>query len=159
MRFWRRESANFLVGAIVVLLVAVGGWFIWTHLPAKTMVRIESAAYQVDIAYTADERDNNLRDVKEIGVNGGLLLVYPRSDRWKISMENIMPRIDIIWMDESHKVVYIVRDAEQSEERNVTFVPTQKALYVLEVPAGSAKRSGVKVGSVAVLNIDEERIK
>lgn len=158
MKFWRPQSANFIVGAVIVLLIAVGAWFIVNNFQSTTSIRIESAVFQVKLADTGPERERGLGGVEKISENGGMLLAFPENDYHQIWMKDMLAAIDIIWFDESKRVVHIVRDAQPEGGVSTIFTPSKPARYVLEIPAGKAKESGIKVGSTAVFSIDETEL-
>jgi hypothetical protein len=53
--------------------------------------------------------------------------------------------IDMIWIDENLKVVYIQKSAEPSSYPN-SFTPNTNARYVLEVVSGFSENNNLKIG-------------
>lgn len=158
MKVWRRETAHFIVGGVVVLLLAVAGWFIINNFQSKTTIRLESGVFQLSLATDQPSRDKNLSNRTSLEANGGILLAYPDNDRWQIATRSIHVAVDIIWLDEQKKVVHIVRDVSTESDSDMVYTPQKEARYVIEIPAGKAKESGVKIGSQAVFTIDEAKI-
>lgn len=158
MKLWRRETAHFIVGAVLVLLLAVAGWFIWTNFQSKAVIRIESGVFQVGLAANQTARDKNLINQTSLDANGGLLLAYPSENYWQVPVSSLQVAVDILWLDEEKAVVHIVRDVSPEVDADTVYTPQQPARYILEIPAGKAKESGVKTGSKAVFTIDEARV-
>ena len=60
-------------------------------------------------------------------------------------MKDMLFPIDIIWLDENLKVIYIKKDA-RPESYPESFGPDAEALYVLEVTAGFSEKHNLQVG-------------
>lgn len=157
MKFWRPESAQFLVAGVLVLMIVAGGWMLWQTWPKTISVRIESTVLSVRVAADAAARENSLKSYDTFDKNGGLLLAYPQSDRWKVAMKDVPIDLDIVWLDESRRVVHIVREAKVSDDPEKSFTPLKKARYVLELAAGTTKQAGITIGSTAIFTIDEAK--
>lgn len=125
------------------------------HFHETTQVRIGSGAFDVRLATTDLTREKGLSGVEELGANEGLLMVYDTESNWGIWMKNMKLPLDIIWLNNNKEVVYIVTNASPSLGDSQTFTPKDPARYVLEVPEGTVKSTGIKVGTKADFNIEE----
>jgi uncharacterized membrane protein (UPF0127 family) len=63
---------------------------------------------------------------------------------------------DVVWLDNSKKIVYIVKNAS-SESVPTKFVPNERARYIIEMPAGSVDAKAINVDKKAYF--DESNIK
>lgn len=101
----------------------------------------------------AVEEVKSLRD-KEKGLGGresladdrGMLFAYDKAGKYCFWMKGMKFPIDILWLDESKKVVHVAAHVPP-ESFPDSFCPPEDAQYILEVKAGLSGRSGVDVGS------------
>ncbi|HEY8886694.1 MAG TPA: DUF192 domain-containing protein [Candidatus Microsaccharimonas sp.] len=121
----------------------------------STEVRLGSGIFSIQIATTDAARIHGLSGVDHLDANGGLLMIYQSDDRWGIWMKDMKIPLDIIWMNNEKKVIYIVTDASPDLGTSKIFKPEDPARYVLEVPAGTVKNAGIQIGSTAAFNITE----
>jgi len=120
--------------------------YAWVTLPEGTRIKAE-------IAFTPEERALGLMFREGLEENEGMLLVFERLDFYAIWMKNMKFSIDIIWLSPEGKVVYIAANVPPcSEDPCPSYQPYQKAIYVLEVAAGTAEKEHIKVG--CQLNIE-----
>ena len=81
----------------------------------------------------------------------GMLFFQTKPVQQAYWMHNCRIPLDIVWLDETKKVVEIVRDAppcQKPEEQCPAYGGHKLAQYVLELNGGEAKRHGIAVGSV-----------
>jgi uncharacterized protein len=72
-----------------------------------------------------------------------LIMVFKREQIVALHMMFVFFPIDIIFADKSRKVVELVRGARPFISQ---IVPKEKAMYVIELPAGVINKSRTKVG-------------
>jgi uncharacterized membrane protein (UPF0127 family) len=94
------------------------------------------------------ERTKGLSGTKSLPADQALIFVFENSGIWKIWMKDMNYSIDIVWLDESKKVVDIVEGASP-ESYPKEFVPRQKARYVIEFADGTIKEKGIAIGQRA----------
>jgi uncharacterized membrane protein (UPF0127 family) len=105
---------------------------------------IGEAAIKINIADSKDERVKGLSDKNYLMSNNGLLFIFDESDFHGIWMKDMKFAIDIIWLDASLQVVHIEKNISPNTYPK-TFKPNNKALYVLEVPAGFVAENYIKL--------------
>lgn len=76
-------------------------------------------------------------------LNGGLLFVEEKPTKTSIWTVGMLIPIDILWIDEHHKVIKVKEEAKPW--RYLGYPPT-KAKMVLEVRAGTVKKTRTRVG-------------
>ena len=100
-----------------------------------------------EIAKTEEERARGLMFRDRLGENEGMLFIFEEPDFYSFWMKNMKFPIDIIWLSEEKRIVYIAsRVPPCKREPCPTYQPYSKALYVIEVPAGFAEREKLKRG-------------
>lgn len=107
------------------------------------------AAFHVDIANTPKTRAQGLMNRLHLPDNFGMLFIFEKSDRHSFWMKNTPLSLDIIFLDETFKVVDIISNTTPNTTK--TIIPQQNCLYVLETVAGTAKKHLIKQGVAAIL--------
>lgn len=119
---------------------------------SRTSGSIKKVCYQqrclkVRLAATPDERERGLMFRKDLANGQGILFVFDRQDLYGFWMKNTYMPLDIVWIDENLRVVYIKRDAQPCLSDACTPIePGQKALYVLEGNSGFVDELKLRVG-------------
>ena len=146
---WRRSTTVTLTIGVVLIMVALVASFVTANFKPTTQVRLGSGVYSLQLADTVTARFQGLSDVEKIQLNGGLLMVFDSNDMHGIWMKDMKFPLDLVWLDSSKKVVYIVKNAPPETPSKTVYVPKDPALYVLELPAGSVQKAGIKTGDTA----------
>jgi uncharacterized membrane protein (UPF0127 family) len=104
----------------------------------------------VDIADTFETRRQGLSGRKSMGENTGLILAWAKPETVSIWMPDMNFPIDVIFVA-GGKVVGVYADEPPCDPQNPCpdFGPTTPVDFVIEVPAGSAAKWGVKLGAPA----------
>lgn len=115
-----------------------------------TPISIRSLKVDADIAKSADERKKGLSGRDGLEISRGMLFVFDSNSDWAIWMKNMKFPIDIIWIDENKKIVYIVQSAlpepGKKDSQLTVYKPSTSAKYVLEINAGIANANNLQVG-------------
>ncbi len=140
------------VSTVAVAIILIGGnyWYrpaqsqeeaaaVFLTLPNKDRVNVE-------LADTPAKRARGLSGRKSLAADKGMLFIFPQADYHSFWMKEMRFPIDIIWLDTNWKVVDI-RGNLQPESFPASYAPSQPALYVLELPAGTAAKRGVEIGT------------
>ncbi len=115
------------------------------HLSETIPVSIGHTILNVFVADTDYFRRLGLGGRKSILENEGMLFVFDKSALHSFWMKDMLFAIDIIWLDESKRVVFIEKNVfPDSYPKN--FVPTVPAKYVLETNSGFSDKNGVLIG-------------
>jgi uncharacterized protein len=78
----------------------------------------------------------------------GMLFLFPEATPHHFWMKNTMIPLDMIWMDEAGKVVFISADTPPCQaDPCPNYGPDGPVRNVLEIAGGKAKQEGVRVGS------------
>lgn len=109
------------------------------------LVQLTQPPLNIEIADEPAERELGLSGRASLDPNAGLLFDFKTLGYHGIWMKDMAFAIDIIWMDQSQRVVHIEKNVAPATYPH-TFKPTQLAYYVLEVNAGWADNHDLKVG-------------
>ena len=110
-------------------------------------VCFKNFCYHVEIVETGQERAKGLMFREMLEANQGMLFIFSEEDFYPFWMKNTLIPLDIIWLDEEKKVVFISEGAEPcTREKCPLLAPLKKSLYVLELGAGEVRRMGLKEG-------------
>jgi len=101
-------------------------------------------AVAVEIADTAPRRQAGMMWRRELPEGRGMLFVFPTSADHAFWMKNTLIPLDMIFIDESLHVVGVQNDAAPLSTQPLSV--GRPSRYVLEVPAGWARRRGVTPG-------------
>lgn len=111
-------------------------------------------------AYVADsflKRMYGLMYWDNLEKDKGMLFVLGKPTKAGIWMLNMRFPIDIIWLDETGKVVWLVKDVKPCKNflGCKVYKPGKPAMYVLEVKSGTADRLGIKRSSKLSVHLSQ----
>ena len=133
-----------LSGIVIILLII----FYLKKSPTKyTNVKITNTEIRAEIADTLIKRTKGLMFRKSLSQNEGMLFIFNEEGYHGFWMMNMSFPIDIIWIEKEKKVVYIEKNAQPCGLICSSYIPKEKAMYVLEVNANFTEEHGIKIGS------------
>jgi hypothetical protein len=105
--------------------------------------------YKVELARTPEEQEQGLMFRESLPERTGMLFLFPDAQPHRFWMKNTMIPLDMIWMDEAGKVLFISADTPPCKaDPCPTYGPDAPARNVLEISGGMAAKEGIKVGTV-----------
>ncbi len=107
--------------------------------------------FVVEIVSTPDALEKGLSGHRPLTQREGMLFAFPKPDRYGFWMKEMTFPIDIIWLDENKKVVYIEKSVLPSTYPTV-FYPPVDARFVLEILDGQSEIAGIRVGDFATVS-------
>jgi len=118
--------------------------------PAVIPLKLPSGkVLQVEIMSNDADRAMGLMFRPSLPSDHGLLFVFEEADFHGFWMKNCKFPIDMVWLDESRKVVHVAEGVPPcASEPCAVYSPMQRALYVVEMGAGQARREKAVVGSI-----------
>lgn len=108
-------------------------------------IKIAEKILKVELALTEEEQEKGLSGRNELKEDESMLFVFNHIDKYSFWMKEMNFPIDIIWIGEDFKVVYI-KEKATPESYPEAFTPSQNAKYVLEVFPGFSEKNNLKVG-------------
>jgi len=108
-------------------------------------VKIAGKILKVELALTSEEQEKGLSERKKINEDEGMLFVFNYTGQYSFWMKDMNFPLDIIWIDDDFKVVYIEKNA-LPESYPATFSPKVEAKYILEVLSQFSQKNNLKVG-------------
>jgi len=108
-------------------------------------VKIAGKILKVDLVLTQKTQEKGLSGREKLKEDEGMLFVFDYMGQYSFWMKDMNFPIDIIWISDDFKVVYIKKNATP-ESYPETFTPEQNAKYVLEVLAQFSEKNNLKVG-------------
>lgn len=141
------------------VILAIWTMFLLVFLPMLTRPETDlwlgDGMFRIDVASTQTTRERGLSGKSELVAGRALLMVFPSEDRWGIWMKDMNFPIDIVWLNKEKVVVYIVKNAPFDNQTTI-YKPEKPALYVVELPAGTAKGESILVGETAQFQINDK---
>ncbi|MFA6076548.1 MAG: DUF192 domain-containing protein [Candidatus Paceibacterota bacterium] len=108
-------------------------------------VKINGQDVKVDLALTTDAQAQGLSGRSGLKTNEGMFFIFSEFGSHPFWMKDMNFSIDIIWLDEDLRIVYIKRDA-RPESYPETYRSQIPSKYVLEVVSGFADKNNLKEG-------------
>jgi len=157
------KKNNLSIAIVIVFAVVILPILFFDHNPPKEeinnltdftipSVKLGGVTVKVELADTASKRTQGLSGMITLGEKEGLLFVFDYVGKHTFWMKDMLFAIDIIWIDESGKIIYIKKDA-RPESYPETFSPDQNAKYVLEVVSGFSDKHNLKIGDTVEISI------
>src|SRR3989344_4856986 len=136
---------SFLV--VIVFVVFLVCYHFWTAVSFYNIkyVKLTGQSIKVDLAFTPAIQEQGLSGRSELREAEGMLFIFSEPDQYSFWMKVMNFSIDIIWISEDMKVVYIKKDAKP-ELYPETYKPEKDAKYVLEVVSGFSEKNNLKEG-------------
>lgn len=151
MNFWR----NVFFMLLTVALVSGIFYFTWQNYggaeevatvnPNITHVRVGDVFVKVESVVDPVAQARGLSGREGLGENQGMLFIFPKSGIYPFWMKDMKFAIDIIWVSEFGRVVYIKKNATPESYPDL-FTSEDLAKYVLEVPTGFAQKHNLMPG-------------
>jgi uncharacterized protein len=126
-------------------------WFIFCAgcLPTQRQNQVcfdDNQCIDVEIAQTQGERQRGLQFRRFLKSDEGMLFIFDTSGRHSFWMKNTWIPLDVIWMDDERRIVYIEHNVPPCDiDPCPRYAPDKFAFYVLEINAGVANRLGIQL--------------
>lgn len=137
----RRQKILFCLVVATVLLAI----FLARDFRGETL-QFGSKTLQVEAVNTDELRAKGLSGRESLQANQAMWFEFDESSVHCFWMKDMNFPIDIIWLNDQRKVVYIKENALPSSYPE-SFCPNEISRYVLEVQAGLAKQENITIGS------------
>lgn len=142
-----QNRKNLLGGLFAIVVLFLLCYHFWTAVIIDNIkyVKIAGQNIKVDLALTKEEQAQGLSARGVLADNEGMLFVFNQPGKYPFWMKEMNFAIDIIWLGEDMRVIYIKNNA-LPELYPETYGPNDNAKYVLEVVSGFSEKNNLKVG-------------
>lgn len=106
-------------------------------------VKIGGVTLKVDLATTPKEQEQGLSGRISLGSDEGMLFIFPEPSLNYFWMKDMNFPIDMIWIGENQKIIYIKKNA-LPESFPDTYGPQKNSKYILEVNANFCEKNNLK---------------
>jgi uncharacterized protein len=124
---------------------------------ASTLVMLpDGSTVHVELAKTNAEREYGLMGRTSLPQGRGMLFIHDRPGQYPYWMYHCKIGLDILWMDEGHRIVEMSADTPPCKGKASTCVSYgghETSVYVLELPVGSIKTHHLAMGQVVNFNL------
>jgi len=128
-----------------------------TQNKESAQVTIKDLVVQAKIADEPKEREAGLADYSSLPLGEGMLFVFDKSASYIFWMKDVEFAIDIIWIDETKKIVDIAPNVPPEPNKNekelTRYKPKGDAKYVLEINAGLSALHNLQVGDQVLFEL------
>jgi uncharacterized protein len=151
--YWMRRIV--LSMGLITSLFLAGCWKSGDVMTAEEMKSVKirfpnGFALRAELASTTAELLNGMKFRESLAPDRGMLFVHGKPGNYRYWMYQVLVPLDLIWMDHERRVVQLVHKAPPCpgpRENCLAYGGQAMAVYILEVPAGTAAREGLKVGN------------
>jgi len=118
-----------------------------TAAPAPRIVFPDGYAVTVEVAADDDTRQQGLMFRDHLADDRGMIFFFPSTGEYAFWMKNTLIPLDMIWIDESHRIAHVTPDVPPCKaDPCPSYPPNAQAKYVLELAAGVAAKHHLKDG-------------
>ena len=131
----------------LVLALLVAG--VAQAAPATTRLTLPSGkALTVEVMVKDEDRAMGLMFRPSLPADRGMLFLFEQADFHGIWMKNCKFPIDIVWLDETKKVVHVEAGVPPCKKDPCpTYQPMRRAAYVVEMNAGASAHEKIVLGA------------
>jgi len=147
---------NYFLSSFLGICILVVGCST-TAVEHRNQVCFPQSCVNVQIVQKIEELTRGLQFRKSLARNAGMLFVFSQMSTHPFWMKDTFIPLDMIWLDEDQKIVYIARQVPPcTKDPCPTYGPTTASRYVLEVNTGYADELGLRVGTRAEFKFFEK---
>jgi uncharacterized membrane protein (UPF0127 family) len=101
----------------------------------------------VEVAADDDTREQGLMFRDHLADDRGMIFLFTQSGEYPFWMKNTLIPLDMIWIDDAHRIVHVAHDVPPCKaDPCPSYPPNAPARSVLELAAGVAAKHNLKVG-------------
>jgi uncharacterized protein len=138
-----------LVACVLSVIVLCGGAIAPLAAAQVIPIRLPSGRQlSAELMLTDEERALGLMFRKELPQDRALLFVFDQPAFESFWMKNCRFPIDMVWLDSERRVVHVAESVPPCKRDPCpSYRPLRRALYVVEMNAGQARRERVRIGA------------
>jgi len=147
------KNKNFLFFLLIIILSFVLFCFFSHKNVSESVLKTENINFvkigeqkiKVEVASTPENQEKGLSGREKIGENEGMLFIFPNSSEHLFWMKDMNFPIDIIWLNEDKKIVFL-KENVSPETFPESFSGEKDSKYILEVFAGFSQKNNLREG-------------
>lgn len=144
-----RKFVFFIFSAALILVFSS-----YLFASGRGKVCFQKQCFDVDIARTGEEVMRGLQFRRQLKDDEGMLFLFSQSSVYHFWMKDTFIPLDIIWLDDSRRVLYVASHALPClKSPCTTYGPDKASRYVLEINAGLCEKWNIRVGDEAVFHL------
>lgn len=136
---------------LLALVLIIGSFYLTNKKDTDTIIVTLPSGREIEaeVADTPEKLLFGLAFRDALPMNAGMLYIFETSDRHRARTKAFKFPVDIVWVDESHRVVHIVERAEPCSKDPCPAhgPPPVNARYIIETGAGLIKAEGLQPGA------------
>jgi uncharacterized protein len=118
-----------------------------TSAGSPRIVFPDGFAVTVEVVANDETRAQGLMFRDHLADDRGMIFFFPESGEYPFWMKNTLIPLDMIWIDEAHRIAHVKHNVQPCKaDPCPSHPPNARAKYVLEVAAGVAAKHGLKAG-------------
>lgn len=150
-----------LLGLAVIFVVIAAIIFIQTLLSKSSLfgktatLKVNGQTFHLEIADTPEKRQLGLSNRKSLPSDRGMLFLFDQPEYVSFWMKDMHFPLDMIFLNNTRVVTVDenVPPPATSDEELPIYQPEEPVNRVIELPAGSAKKYGIKKGDTLSIQI------
>lgn len=116
---------------------------------SRIQVCFRNHCFLAEVALTEKERLTGLMFRKKLTSKKAMLFIFPDNNYHSFWMKNVLIPLDIIWLDQNRKIVYLAENCQPCSELPCQSIkPDSPARYVLEIKGGRSQQIGLAKGDI-----------
>ena len=145
----RKDRLSWAFIGLGLAVVGVTAYFaLMPHLRPQLQLRLGDGVYDALVVHPGRSETYDLSR-HELRQNQAVLRIYDTDGMWPVDVKKRMVATDIVWLDSTKKVVYIVKHASGESKPDTTFRPTEAARYIVELSDGAVENKAMRIGGTA----------
>jgi hypothetical protein len=104
---------------------------------------------RAELMVTQADLERGMKYRSSLAENRGMIFMHNEEGHYPYWMYEVQVPLDMIWMDKQRKIVQLVHKVPPCpgpKEKCLSYGGQFRAIYVLEVPSGTAAKHGLKPG-------------
>lgn len=142
-----------IIAAVLGVLILFVAYSFWPSNLSSTTVTVGAKTFYADVAATEELRAAGLTERRSLADDQAFLMVYDSDEVWPVETRKIDFPVDVAWIDDDKRVVFIAKNARATGTGTGIFKPKGVSRYVLLLPAGSIDKYAIKPGKAVKFEV------
>jgi uncharacterized membrane protein (UPF0127 family) len=140
-----RTHCEILTALVLVVSVLAFGAYLRESRPPRGTLVMGGMVLRAEVVETPQAVEKGLSGRQSLAPDAAMLFTFDEAKAWCFWMKDMAFSLDIIWLDDSKRIVAIAPNLAP-ETYPQDYCPPKPARYVVEVNAGTAAQLGLKPG-------------